>query len=162
MSISVLFVCLGNICRSPTAEGVFRKLIHEAGLQDSVTIDSAGTGDWHIGRAPDPRAIAAAHNRGIDITDLRARQVSPSDFSEFDYILAMDSNNLSDLRHLSQSMDRKGQLCLFLDYAAQGSEKDVPDPYYTEAQGFEEVLDLIDAGSRGLIRAIQQQLVDYA
>lgn len=162
MSISVLFVCLGNICRSPTAEGVFRKLIHESGLQDNVKIDSAGTGGWHVDKAPDPRAIAAAHNRGIDITDLRARQVTRSDFGEFDYILAMDSNNLSDLQRLSSDLDKKGQLRLFLDYAASIPEKEVPDPYYTEAQGFEEVLDLVEAGSRGLIRAIQQQLVDYA
>ncbi len=149
----VLFVCLGNICRSPTAHGVFEQMVQQRGLEERIVIDSCGTGDWHIGRAPDRRASAAAKARGYDLEHLRARQVTAQDFHSFDYILAMDNNNLADLCAL-QPQGFTGTLRLFLDYAPQFGEREVPDPYYGGDEGFDHVLDLVEAASEGLLREI--------
>ena len=140
MSVSVLFVCLGNICRSPTADVVFRQYVREAGLEEKIRIDSAGTGDWHIGRAPDPRTQEAAARRGYDMSSLRARQVTPADFYAFDVVLAMDNANLADLEAMRPS-DANGTLARFLDYATDSAEREVPDPYYGGNDGFDQVLD---------------------
>lgn len=152
--VSVLFVCLGNICRSPTAEGVFRALCAREGLGERVRIDSAGTGGWHIGEAPDRRAQAAARRRGIDLAGQRGRQVSAADFGRFDYLLAMDRDNLAALRRLRPA-DFAGHLGLFLDFAPGAPLRDVPDPYYGGVDGFDEVLDLIEAASHGLLAEIR-------
>lgn len=155
MTVNVLFVCLGNICRSPTAHGVFQHLIDRHRLQHAIHIDSAGTGDWHIGRAPDKRSSAAALQRGYDLSVLRARQVSAQDFDRFDYILAMDAQNLKDLQQMRPAHFR-GELDLFLRYGA-GHLHEVPDPYYGGDDGFEHVLDLVEDAAQGLLRAIAQQ-----
>lgn len=155
-NISVLFVCLGNICRSPTAEGVFRKKVAQAGLTQAISIDSAGTGDWHIGHPPDSRAGAAAGARGFPIDDLQARQVSADDFSRFDYVLAMDRANLSDLQALCPE-DYTGHLSLFLDFLPGNRTGEVPDPYYGGANGFEQVLDLVESAADGLLSHIREK-----
>ena len=152
-STSVLFVCLGNICRSPTAEGVFTALAAREGFLESIHIDSCGTGDWHIGRPPDSRATAAAAERGYDISQLRGRQVDSSDFDRFDYILAMDEDNLSELEALRPGHYR-GHLGLFLEFAADTALTNVPDPYYKGEEGFVQVLDLIESASAGLLQRI--------
>ncbi len=154
--IKVLFVCLGNICRSPTAEGVFRDLVAREAPALHVEADSAGTADYHIGSAPDPRSRRAAGQRGIDIGSLRARQVSADDFAKFDLILAMDRDNLRGLEAL-RPPDAAAELQLFLAYAPELNLLDVPDPYYGGEGGFEHVLDLATAASRGLIAALQQR-----
>lgn len=154
MAIKVLFVCLGNICRSPTAEGVFRNLVATAHMEDQIIIDSAGTGDWHIGKTPDVRTVAAAKLRGYDLTALRARQVAPKDFEEFDYVLAMDEANLHDLRAIAPQ-NHSAHLSLFLDFATQASHREVPDPYYGGEAGFTKVLDLIEDAAAGLLKHIQ-------
>ncbi len=153
--VKVIFICLGNICRSPTAEGVFSKTVNNAGLSDRILIDSAGTGSWHIGHPPDARAIDAAALRNIDLTGLRARKVTPQDIVEFDYIIAMDNQNLSDLRRLNDTSHHH-KINLFLSYAEQYSEIEVPDPYYGGALGFEKVLDMIEDASQGLLATIQR------
>jgi len=152
--IRILFVCLGNICRSPTAEGVFRDLVRKAGPALEVHIDSAGTAGYHIGEAPDPRSRGAALKRGIDIGDLRARQITRTDFTTFDWILAMDRDNLRDLEAKRPS-DARAKLALFLDFAPQTGRSEVPDPYYGGDADFERVLDLCTAASRGLLLALQ-------
>ena len=157
MSVSVLFVCLGNICRSPTADVVFRQYVREAGLEEKIRIDSAGTGDWHIGRAPDPRTQEAAARRGYDMSSLRARQVTPADFYAFDVVLAMDNANLADLEAMRPS-DASGILARFLDYATDSAEREVPDPYYGGNDGFDQVLDLVEDGARGLLASLQERL----
>lgn len=156
-NIKVLFVCLGNICRSPTAEAAFTSLVEGDGLSKRIEIDSAGTAAWHVGKAPDHRAIAAGKKRSFDLSHLRARQAKAKDFSEFDYILAMDAENLSDLRSIQPS-DSKAKLCLFLDYAASFNESEVPDPYYGGKEGFEHVLDLVEDASQGLLAEIKNRL----
>lgn len=151
----VLFVCLGNICRSPTAEGVFRHLLAQEAPELRVDVDSAGTAGYHIGDPPDPRTQRAAARRGIDLSGLRARQVTPADFAHFDLILAMDGDNLKELQRMRPAPSR-AQLRLFLEYAPQLGLRDVPDPYYGDAGGFERVLDLAAAASRGLIAALHE------
>jgi protein-tyrosine phosphatase len=153
-NVSVLFVCLGNICRSPTAEGVFRKLVSEQGLSDSISVDSAGTSNWHIGQQPDARAIEAAIARGIDLSNLRGRQAIANDFDEFDYVIAMDHDNYSNLAYLATPTQQE-KLHLFLDFAENVSEVEVPDPYY--GGGFPHVLDLIENASQGLLAHIRTQ-----
>lgn len=150
---SVLFVCLGNICRSPTAEGVFRSLVDSEGLSESIHIDSAGTSDWHIGEGPDPRAIEAASKRGIDLTDLRGRQAIARDFAEFDYVIAMDHENYANLSRLA-TPEQQAKLHLFLEFAEGVPEVEVPDPYFGSAGGFPHVLDLIENASQGLLNHI--------
>ncbi|MAQ86405.1 MAG: phosphotyrosine protein phosphatase [Maritimibacter sp.] len=151
---SVLFVCLGNICRSPMAEGVFRTLAQREGLD--LVIDSAATGDWHTGDAPYPPAIEAAAARGYDISGQRARQVKPADFTRFDLVLAMDGSNLSNLQALRPEGGTEPKL--FLDYAPETGRDAVPDPYYT--RDFDEALDLVEAGAAGLLKAIRGQAPD--
>jgi len=154
--ISVLFVCLGNICRSPSAHGVFRKRVEDAGLADRVTVDSAGTGDWHIGKAPDRRATAAAAARDISIDDLRARQVCAADLSAFDYVLAMDDDNLDGLERLARSVpEATARIALFNDFSVAYRGQPVPDPYFGGDDGFEHVLDMIEDASDGLLADIK-------
>ncbi|QRY78582.1 low molecular weight phosphotyrosine protein phosphatase [Pseudomonas sp. PDNC002] len=154
--MKVLFVCLGNICRSPTAEGVFRHKVREAGLEDRVEIDSAGTGDWHVGKAPDARTRAAALRRGYDLSGLRARQVNVADFSRYDLVLAMDHANLRDLKHL-RAGNGKADLDLFLR-RYEGVVDEVPDPYYGGEDGFEQVLDLVERACDGLLTEVKRRL----
>ena len=154
--LRVLFVCLGNICRSPTAEGVFRRHVKAAGLEERILIDSAGTGDYHIGEPPDQRACRAAWNRGYDLTDLRARQVRLKDFRDFDLILAMDGTNLRALRQICPA-EHWHKLLLFTNFSSTGARM-VPDPFFGEADGFETVLDLVEDASRGLLRALMERI----
>ncbi len=151
----VLFVCLGNICRSPTADGIFRQLLIREKLEQKILVDSAGTGDWHIGKAPDSRTVAAARQRGYDLSVLRARQVNKTDFSEFDYVLAMDKSNLLDLQRMKPST-YTGHLGLFLEFGARGDYREVPDPYYGGQDGFELVLDLVEDAAQGLLNHIRK------
>ncbi|AHZ68896.1 MULTISPECIES: low molecular weight protein-tyrosine-phosphatase [Pseudomonas] len=152
----VLFVCLGNICRSPTAEGVLRHKLREAGLADHIEVASAGTGDWHVGKAPDKRSQAAARLRGYDLSAQRAQQVTRADFSAYDLILAMDNSNL---RHLKALQPAKGKAELDLFLRRYESELDeVPDPYYDGDQGFEQVLDLIERASDRLVIELKGRL----
>lgn len=150
----VLFVCLGNICRSPTAEGVLRDLIVREAPFLAIDVDSAGTADYHIGSPPDPRSQCAALRRGIDLSGLRARQVRREDFQHFDFVLAMDQNNLRELQALCPR-NARAQLGLFMSYAPETGRLDVPDPYYGGDSDFEAVLDLTTAASRGLVTALQ-------
>lgn len=154
--VKVLFVCLGNICRSPSAEGVFRKVVNQAGLDDQIAIDSCGTGDWHVGKGPDSRAVAAARNRGIDIGDLRARQFRSEDLDQFDYVLVMDRQNLADVRDIWRQ-NGGTEPVLFLQFGSSGYDE-VPDPYYGGNHGFEHVLDLINEASEGLLKHIRGRL----
>ncbi|MCM0611755.1 low molecular weight phosphotyrosine protein phosphatase [Marinobacter sediminum] len=154
--VKVLFVCLGNICRSPSAEGIFRSLVERSGLEDRIEIDSCGTGHWHIGKTPDPRAVEAASKRGIDISDLRARQIEADDLDNFDYVLVMDRENLADVKELWRQ-NGGAQPTLFLDYGRSGHQE-VPDPYYGGDAGFELVLDLIHEAGEGLLADIQERL----
>ncbi len=147
---------MGNICRSPTAEGVFRHLVGEAGLTDRIVIDSAGTGDWHVGRPPDERACRAAAARGYDISALRGRQVSRKDFSEFDYILAMDDENVRALERLSPR-EHAHKIRLLTDFGSNGARA-VPDPYTGNASGFQIVLDLVEDAAQGLLRHVRTRL----
>lgn len=154
--MKVLFVCLGNICRSPTAEGVFRRYVEQAGLSDKISIDSAGTSDWHIGKTPDPRTQVAAAKRGYDLSTLRGRQASVEDFTEFDLILAMDKSNLSNLQAI-QPVDAKAELALYLPRFGI-SPDEVPDPYYGGEDGFELVLDMLEQASQVLLDEIKARL----
>lgn len=152
--VNVLFVCLGNICRSPAAEGVFRALVAREGLDGKIVCDSAGTGSWHIGEPPDKRMRAAARRRGVDLDALRGRQVTVADFERFDYVLAMDDDNLANLQALCPP-GRAGRLARFLDFAPEAGRSDVPDPYYGGEAGFERVLDLVEMASKGLLADIR-------
>jgi protein-tyrosine phosphatase len=149
----ILFVCMGNICRSPTAEGVFRRVLRERAPQLDVYIDSAGTHDYHVGAAPDARAQAAALRRGIDISGLRARQVVREDFERFDLILAMDEENVRELKRRADR-DYHDRIRLFMEFAPNATRRTVPDPYYGGEQGFEDVLDLLEEASNGLIEVV--------
>ena len=151
----ILMVCLGNICRSPTAEGVFRHLLTQEAPELQVEVDSAGTAGYHIGKPPDSRSRRAAMSRGVDLSELRARQVVPHDFACFDLILAMDRDNLGALEAMRPEGSR-ARVRLFLEYAPELGRLEVPDPYYGDASGFEEVLDLSTAASRGLIAALHK------
>lgn len=155
-SVRVLLVCLGNICRSPTAEGMLRFLAAREAPRLSLEIDSAGTGDYHIGAPPDMRSQRAALRRGIDISALRARQVSDADFTRFDLILAMDRENLRELQAM-QPQRATASLQLFMDYAPDTKRAEVPDPYFGDAAAFDEVLDLTAAASRGLLDSLQNR-----
>ena len=152
----VLFVCLGNICRSPTAEGVLRHQLQRAGLADQVEVASAGTGDWHVGKAPDARTCKAALARGYDLSSQRAQQVSRADFARYDLILAMDSSNLRNLKAM-QPGQGKAELDLFLR-RFDGEVDEVPDPYYEGEQGFERVLDLIERACDLLVIELKGRL----
>ena len=154
--ISVLFVCMGNICRSPTAEAVFRHYVENAGLSEYILIDSAGTHDYHVGEPPDTRAQRSAQQRGYDMSKLRGRQVGADDFRRFDYILAMDRANLAILQHITPP-DSITQPQLFLEYARHHREREVPDPYFGGMDGFEQVLDMVEDAAQGLLEDIRQQ-----
>jgi len=155
MKIRVLLVCLGNICRSPTAEGVLRQMLAAEAPHLQVDIDSAGTADYHVGSAPDLRSQRAAMRRGIDLSGLRARQVAPDDFERFGLILAMDRQNLRALEAL-RPRTSKARLKLFMEFAQRPGCVELPDPYYGDDEDFELVLDLAAAASRGLIEALQK------
>ncbi|RMG27393.1 MAG: low molecular weight phosphotyrosine protein phosphatase [Gammaproteobacteria bacterium] len=148
--VRVLFVCMGNICRSPTAQGVFERLVEEAGLADQIQADSAGTHAYHVGEPPDPRAVEAAGRRGIELSGLLARQVTEADFLEYDYILAMDEANRADLLELCLP-GQEHKVRLFMEFADL-EIREVPDPYYGGRQGFERVLDLVETAAQGLLR----------
>lgn len=151
--IRVLMVCLGNICRSPTAQGVFEACIQQSGLADLILVDSAGTSGWHIGEPPDTRSCKAAKQRGYDLSQQRGRKVSIDDFHDFDYILAMDGQNLQALKAMCPE-GFSGHLGLFLEFSAQRSYLEVPDPYHGGSEGFELVLDLIEEAADGLLADI--------
>ena len=151
--VNVLFVCLGNICRSPSAEGVFRALVERHGLARQVTADSAGTSAWNIGQPPDPRAQAEALRRGIDLSGLRARQAGRDDFHRFDYLLAMDHRNLAALAGLCPQ-EHEPRLHLFLDFAPDAAQREVGDPYSLGPEAFRHMFQLIETGARGLLRHI--------
>ena len=159
MAVSVLFVCLGNICRSPTAEGVFRRDVERAGLGASVQIDSAGTGVWHVGEAPDARAQAAARARGVELSELRARALQVEDFERFDHIFAMDDNNKSEMLSRCPS-EYQHKIRLFLDLDESSAVREVPDPFYGEDAGFTFVLDLIEGASAALVRSLEAPVAD--
>ncbi len=148
---------MGNICRSPTAEGVFRSVVADAGLADSIIVDSAGTHSYHLGHPPDRRSQAAALARGYDLSSLRARRVSEADFLAFDHILAMDRDNYEHLQRL-QPDDAVAELDLFLSFDGNSALSEVPDPYYGGARGFEHVLDLVESASRGLLAHTKRRL----
>jgi protein-tyrosine phosphatase len=153
----ILFVCMGNICRSPTAEGVMRHLVRESGLEDEIVIDSAGTGNWHAGDPPDQRATKAAKARGVTLEGA-ARQITVDDFEDFDYLLAMDRDNLAGIRAIAPDEEAaaKARLLREFDPASAGApDLDVPDPYYGGPQGFETVLDQVEAACRGLLDEIR-------
>lgn len=152
--IRVLFVCMGNICRSPTAEAVFRRQVQEAGLDAQIHIDSAGTHDYHVGEEPDPRAQLAAGQRGYDMMGLVGRKVETNDFEAFHYVLAMDAYNLSLLRRLCPP-EHAHKLGLFMDFSERFEENEVPDPYYGGDEGFEHVLDMVEDAARGLLAHIR-------
>jgi protein-tyrosine phosphatase len=151
---SVLFVCLGNICRSPTAEAVFRHLAERSGIGDALFVDSAGTGDWHVGAPPDRRAVDAARRRGYDLSALRARTVGPADFARFGWILAMDLQNLRALEAM-RPPEYAGHLGLFLTLAPQLRIDEVPDPYFGSPAGFERVLDLVESAAEALLERVR-------
>ncbi len=160
--VRVCFVCLGNICRSPTAEGVFRHLLRRRGLAGAIEVDSAGTSAYHVGEPPDARATAAAARRGIRLSG-RARQFKPEDFARFDYVVAMDRANLRRLREMARRAGALDKVFLFRDLDPDSPEgADVPDPYYGGPDGFEEVLDIVEAGAEGLLAHILRQHPEIA
>lgn len=152
--IKILFVCMGNICRSPTAEGVFTKLVNDLSLSGHFQIDSAGTHDYHIGKAPDERAQHAARGRGIEIKNLRARQIHSSDFDYFDQILVMDEENHANVMAICPR-EYRDKVKYFLSYANNFAETEVPDPYFGGKLGFERVLDMVEDASAGLLESLK-------
>ena len=157
--VRILFVCMGNICRSPTAEAVMRSILDQEGLDGRVEVDSAGTGGWHAGEPPDPRAVAAASARGIEL-DHTARQVTSADFGLFDLLLAMDPDNLRELRRMAPDDEALGRARLLREYDPAAGRQDslaVPDPYYGGESHFEEVLDLVGTACRGLVAELRTQ-----
>ena len=153
--VKVLFVCMGNICRSPTAEGVFKALVEAEGLQNRIHVDSAGTHGYHVGAPPDARAQATAHARGVDLSGLRARRFEAQDFADFDYLLAMDRGNRADMLAIRPD-DARAALHLMLEFAPDLNASEVPDPYYGD-EGFDRVYDMIENASRGLLDHIRNR-----
>lgn len=162
--LAVLFVCMGNICRSPTAEGVFRAKLLEAGLADRVEVDSAGTHAYHLGEPPDPRSVSAAARRGYDIGGLRARQVVPGDAERFDLVIVMDRGNynrvLREFGGEARLVASRARLHMFMEFAPDVPDVEVPDPYGGGPQGFERVLDLVEAAAEGLLADVRSRLAD--
>jgi protein-tyrosine phosphatase len=155
--IKVLFICMGNICRSPTAHGVFRKMVADKNLSDQIVIDSAGTHAYHIGNPPDPRSMRAALSRGIDLSDLTARQLDDYDFEEFDYLLVADDDNY----HLTREacpIEFRHKIKYMLEFATRGGVKEVPDPYFGQGDGFARVLDLLQDACEGLLLELEKEL----
>lgn len=152
--MKILFVCTGNICRSPTAEAVFRRLVAEAGIEDNVEIESAGTHGYHVGEPPDSRTEAAAAARGYDMMGQTARQLEEDDFRYFDMILAMDRGHRTHLQRTAPPGTEQ-KIRMFMDFAPEAAARDVPDPYYGGPEGFDQVLDMIEAGARGLLGAVR-------
>jgi protein-tyrosine phosphatase len=154
--VKILFVCMGNICRSPTAHGVFRALVESEGLMETISIDSAGTHAYHVGNPPDKRAQETARSRGIDLSDLLARRVEAEDFDRFDYVVAMDQDNYMALSEIcpDQHVDK---IHMFMDFAPQMRTREVPDPYYGGTAGFERVFDLVEAAAQGLLDEVRQR-----
>jgi protein-tyrosine phosphatase len=160
MMTKVLFVCMGNICRSPSAEAVFRHLVNEAGLADVVGIDSAGTHGFHVGEAPDARAVAAARKRGYEITHAQGRQVAPDDYREYDMILAMDWENLSAMQQQCPKLHQH-KLMLLMRFANEYEEATVPDPYYGGPEGFNKVLDYLEDACEGVLEVVRKRATQY-
>ena len=156
--ISVLFVCTGNICRSPTAEGVFRNLVQRAEPEEQILIESAGTISFHTGEAPDSRTQECARKRSIDLSNLRARQINAQDFDTADFLIALDRSHLEAMQEQAPE-DCTATICLLMDYAPQSDVEDVPDPYYSGPGGFEEVLDMIEDAVTGLLQEIRKDLI---
>lgn len=154
--VNVLFVCLGNICRSPTAHGVFEQMVAETDLQHLIHIDSCGTGSWHVGQPPDERTQQAAQKRGYSLQHLRARRLAAEDFHHFDYILAMDTRNLADVIKKAP-VSFSGHIGLFLDFASDQTATEVPDPYYGGDEGFDRVFNLIENACQGLLDELRQK-----
>ena len=152
----ILFVCLGNICRSPTAEGVMRRLIGDAGLDGEIEVESAGTGGWHVGHPPDERATSAAAARGIELSG-EARKVALADFGEFDLLIAMDRSNRDALLELAPDADARKRVFLLREFG-EGAELDVPDPYYGGDEGFEEVLDIVERSCEALLEEVRERM----
>ncbi len=161
MTTKVLFVCMGNICRSPMAEGVLKTMVKQAGLEDVVTVHSAGTHGFHIGEAPDKRAQNIAAKRGYDLTGLRGRQVQASDYEEYDFILAMDWENLALLQQQAPK-SQQHKLQLFMRFATEHESATIPDPYYGGPQGFETVLDYVEDASQGLLEVCKRRATQVA
>ena len=152
--VRVLFICMGNICRSPLAQGVFEDVLRREGLEGEVSVDSAGTGAWHVGSPPDERALSAASLRGVDISSQRARRIKPEDCQNFDYVLTMDEENYRAVAGLCRG---SAVVRPFLDFATDSPETAVPDPYYGGPDGFEHVLDLVEEASEGLLEDIRER-----
>ena len=152
----VLFVCTGNICRSPTAEGVFRKVVADAGLAKAIQVESAGTHGYHVGEPPDPRSRAAAAKRGYDLSKLRARRVEPADFHRFDLVIAMDRDHHAILARMAQPLNAH-KLQMMMAYARRHREDEVPDPYYGGLRGFDVVLDMLEDASQGLLESLLKE-----
>lgn len=157
IKVSVLFVCMGNICRSPTAEGVFKHVVNEAGLSDQITVDSAGTHSYHIGESPDKRSQEKAKENGVDLSSQRARKALAEDFERFDYIVAMDQSNYENLKRLTTNQEQLKQLFLFMDFSSEWDNNEVPDPYYGGINGFQEVFDMVTSASHGLLERIKKK-----
>jgi len=155
-SISVLFVCLGNICRSPLAEGVFRQLVREAHLDGHIRIASAGTGDWHVGRPPDPRMCATAASHGVDLSQQRAQVLTSGLLASFDHVLVMDADNLRDARALTRDPELVRRIALFRDFDPEPGDGHVPDPYYGGREGFEQVFTIVERTARALLGHLRQ------
>ncbi|MFP6559531.1 low molecular weight protein-tyrosine-phosphatase [Paraburkholderia sp. B3] len=157
--VSVCFVCLGNICRSPTAEAVMRHMVGQAGLDGRIDVDSAGTGDWHLGEAPDERAQRAGHRRGYDLAPLRARQIGAGDFERFDFVVAMDDANITALQKVAPPAARD-KIRLLMEFAPQLDTRIVADPYFGGEAGFETVLDQCETACEGLLAALRTRLAE--
>lgn len=155
--INILFVCMGNICRSPSAEGFFATALQKSSARDQVSIDSAGTHGYHTGEAPDSRAVATALNFGVDISHLRARKVSVSDFDRFDLIIAMDHSNFEDLQRIRPKGSKAG-LEMMMQYHPEARPEEVPDPYYGGMNGFTYMCELLQSATRGLLESVEEQL----
>jgi protein-tyrosine phosphatase len=159
MVYRVLLVCMGNVCRSPTAEGVLKHYININNLSDKVEVDSAGTHGYHVGEPPDPRTQRAALSRGYNLSQMRARRVAPQDMEYFDLVLAMDRTNLDNLRRMAPP-EKQDRIQLFMDYSENFEDDEVPDPFYGLGHGFDLVIDMVEDASLGLVKALRKRLAD--